>query len=77
MSCRRQWRQRLSVRGRLQLRARKKAEARRMVCSAECGRALGRLRRELACPGHTRQGAGDAWPAAGSTRRARPDGVGH
>jgi len=77
MSCRRQWRRWLSVRGRLQLRARKKAEARRMLCSAECERAPRGLRRELACPGHTRQGAGDARPAAGSTRRARPDGVGH
>ena len=68
MSYRRQWRRRLSVRGRLQLRARKKVEVRRMVCSAECGRALGRLRRSLARLGHTRRGTGDArccWPPRG------------
>ena len=40
---------------------------------AECGRALGRLRRALAWFCRTGQGADDARPLPASTRRVRPD----
>ena len=48
-----------------------------MVSAAQCGRVLGALRRALAWLGRTGQGAGDARPAATSTRRADSAGVGH
>ena len=45
-----------------------------MASAAQCGRVLGALRRALAWLGRTGQGAGDARPAVGSTRRAKPAG---
>ena len=41
--------------------------------AAECGRALGRLRRALDWLCHVGQGVGDARPLLASTRRVRPD----
>ena len=48
-----------------------------MVSAAQCGWVLGALRRALAWLGRTGQGAGDARPAATSTRRANSADVGH
>ena len=39
----------------------------------QCGRVRAMLRRALACPGHTRRGAGDARPLLATTRRATTD----
>ena len=39
----------------------------------QCGRVRAMLRRALACPGHTRRGAGDARPLPATTRRATTD----
>ena len=36
-------------------------EKMQMVRVGQCGRVLARLRRALACLGHTWRGAGDAW----------------
>ena len=55
----------------------KETEAKQMGCAAECGRALGRLRRALAWLCHARQGAGDARPWLATTRRLCPASVGH
>ena len=55
----------------------KKTEAKQMGCAAECGRALGRLRRALAWLCHAGQGAGDARPSLATTRRTGSEPVGH
>ena len=55
----------------------KKTEAKQMGCAAECGRALGRLRRALAWLCHAGQGVGDARPWLATTRRTGSEPVGH
>jgi len=52
-------------------------EKMQMVRAGQCGRVLARLRRELACLGHTRRGASDARRQLASTRRADSVPVGH
>ena len=55
----------------------KETEAKQMGCAAECGRALGRLRRALAWLYRAGQGADDAWPWLATMRRTSSEPVGH
>ena len=64
------WRRRRRGRARLSLRERKEAKKMQMVRAGQCGRVLARLRRALACLGHTRRGTGDERCPLASTRRA-------
>ena len=52
-------------------------EKMQMVHAGQCGRVLARLRRALACLGHTRRGTVDAQRPLASTRRADSVPVGH
>ena len=52
-------------------------EKMQMVRVGQCGRVLARLRRELACLGHTRRGADDARRPLASTWCADSVPIGH
>jgi len=76
-SCARLWRRRSCKSSAAAAAGEKKTEAKQMGCAAECGRALGRLRRALAWLCHAGQGAGDARPWLATTRRTGSEPVGH